>query len=176
MPIFTDLTIPKVCPGGRLWLTTLTTAVCLAMFYPLVLGFAEPSEQETLVRVTTPAGAVILTELADTTKKRATGLMHRNSLPQDRGMLFTFPEPQLWTFWMKNTNIPLDILWMDGHRKIVHIEHNVPACHLPGNACPQYQPNYKSVYVLELAAGTAEALRLEKGTKLKFQLPQAARP
>ena len=175
MRIITDLTMPKARPIRRLWLSILTTAFCLAISYPFVPGFAEPSEKETLVRVTTPAGAVILAELADTTKKRATGLMHRNSLPHDRGMLFTFPEPQLWTFWMKNTNIPLDILWMDGHKKIVHIERNVPACHLPGNACPQYQPNYKSVYVLELAAGAAEALRLEKGTKLKFQLPQAAR-
>ena len=124
---------------------------------------------EKLVPVTTPAGVTILAELADTTEKRARGLMFRESLAKDRGMLFTFPEPQHWTFWMKNTRIPLDIIWMDRNKKIVHVERNVPTCSRTDDGCPQYQPNEEASYVLELVAGMADALKLRRGVKLQFQ-------
>lgn len=127
--------------------------------------------QDTLVHISTPNGATIHAEIADTTEKRAKGLMYRDSLAKDRGMLFTFAEPQLWTFWMKNTRIPLDIIWMDGKKRIVHIERNVPTCSRTDDGCPQYQPNDNAMYVLELAAGVADALKLQRGSILKFQIP-----
>lgn len=127
--------------------------------------------QDTLVKISTPNGATIHAEIADTTEKRAKGLMYRESLQKDRGMLFTFSEPQLWTFWMKNTRISLDIIWMDGKKRIVHIERNVPICHRADDGCPQYQPNDNAMYVLELAAGMADALKLQRGALLKFQVP-----
>ena len=128
----------------------------------------KPSEEK-LVPVTTPAGVTILAELADTTEQRARGLMFRDSLAKDRGMLFTVPEPQHWTFWMKNTRIPLDIIWMDRNKKIVHVERNVPTCPRTDDGCPQYQPNEAASYVLELAAGMADTLKLHRGVKLHFQ-------
>ncbi len=134
-----------------------------------VAGSDGTQSEENLVRVTTPTGMTIFAELADTTEKRARGLMFRESLAKDRGMLFTFPQPQHWTFWMKNTRIPLDIIWMDRNKKIVHVERNVPACPRTDDGCPQYQPNEEASYVLELAAGMAEALRLHRGVKLQFQ-------
>jgi hypothetical protein len=94
-------------------------------------------------------------------------------------MLFTFAEPQQWSFWMKNTRIPLDIIWMDGRKKIVHIERRVPTCSRTDEGCPQYQPNENALYVLELAAGSADALKLERGAMLRFKLPwdpRAPRP
>jgi uncharacterized membrane protein (UPF0127 family) len=124
--------------------------------------------QDGLVRISTPSGATIQAEIADTTEKRAKGLMYRDSLAKDRGMLFTFAEPQLWTFWMKNTRIPLDIIWMDGKKRIIHIERNVPTCSRTDDGCPQYQPNDNAMYVLELAAGVADALKLQRGSVLKF--------
>jgi uncharacterized protein len=124
--------------------------------------------QDGLVPISTPSGATIQAEIADTTEKRAKGLMYRDSLAKDRGMLFTFAEPQLWTFWMKNTRIPLDIIWMDGKKRIVHIERNVPTCSRTDDGCPQYQPNDNAMYVLELAAGVADALKLQRGSVLKF--------
>ncbi len=124
--------------------------------------------QDGLVQISTPNGATIQAEIADTTEKRAKGLMYRDSLAKDRGMLFTFAEPQLWTFWMKNTRIPLDIIWMDGKKRIVHIEHNVPTCSRTDDGCPQYQPNDNAMYVLELAAGAADTLKLQRGSVLKF--------
>ncbi len=121
-----------------------------------------------LIPIKTPQGFVIQAELADTPLKRARGLMYRESLPDDRGMLFIFGEAQAWTFWMKNTKIPLDILWLNEQKQIVHIESNVPICTLTGDACPQYQSNQPAMYVLELRGGRATALKLTRGTKLQF--------
>lgn len=127
--------------------------------------------QDRLIQISTPNGATIQAEIADTTEKRAKGLMYRDSLAKDRGMLFTFAEPQLWTFWMKNTRISLDIIWMDSKKRIVHIERNVPTCSRTDDGCPQYQPNDNAMYVLELAAGVADALKLQRGSVLKFHVP-----
>lgn len=129
-----------------------------------------------LIAVTMPQGTVIMAELADTTEERARGLMFRPTLEQNRGMLFTFAEPQLWSFWMKNTRISLDIIWMDGRKKIVHIERRVPTCSRTDDGCPQYQPTENALYVLELAAGSADTLKLERGATLRFRLPSDPPP
>ena len=65
-------------------------------------------------------------EVADTAEERAKGLMGRESLPADRGMLFDFQEPTQAGFWMKNTLIPLSIAFVDGDGTIVHIEDMQP--------------------------------------------------
>jgi hypothetical protein len=75
---------------------------------------------------------------------------------------------------MKNTRIPLDIIWMDQSKKIVHIERNVPGCDRTDDSCPQYQPNDDALYVLEVAAGVADVLQLQRGMRLKFQVSQPA--
>jgi uncharacterized protein len=139
-------------------------------------GPAQPPAGSGPIAVTMPQGTVIMAELADTAEERARGLMFRPSLEKNRGMLFTFAEPQQWSFWMKNTRMSLDIIWMDGNRKIVHIERRVPTCSRTDDGCPQYQPNDNALYVLELAAGSADALRLERGATLRFQLPSDPPP
>lgn len=125
----------------------------------------------TLVPVTLPGGNIIHAELADTPQKRAEGLMYREHLADDRGMLFTFSQAQAWVFWMKNTKIPLDLIWMNEKKEIVHIEQRVPICTRTDDSCPQYRPNEGALYVLELAAGRAESLKLQRGSKLQFRLP-----
>ena len=124
-----------------------------------------------LIPITIPGGIIIHAELADTPQKRAEGLMYREHLGADRGMLFTFLQAQPWTFWMKNTKIPLDIIWMNEKRQIVHIEQNVPICTRTDDSCPQYRPNDESLYVLELDGGRAESLKLQRGSKLQFKVP-----
>jgi uncharacterized protein len=148
-----------------------TACLVSALFFPIV--HAGSSTDSGLLPITTPQGAVIMAELADTMDKRAHGLMFRNSLANNRGMLFTFPGPQPWSFWMKNTRISLDIIWMDRSKKIVHIERRVPTCNRTDDSCPQYQPNEDAMYVLELAAGSADTLHLQRGTVLRFQAPPA---
>ena len=129
---------------------------------------ASSTDGDVLIPVRTPDGYTIQAELADTPFKRAQGLMYRESLPDDRGMLFIFGEARPWTFWMKGTKLPLDIIWLNEQKKIVHIEADLPICTLAGSACPQYQSNEPALYVLELRGGRAAALKLTRGSKLQF--------
>jgi uncharacterized protein len=123
----------------------------------------------TFTTVTYPNGTRIRAELADTNEKRARGLMFRDQLASDRGMLFVFSEPGQWVFWMKNTKIPLDILWMDSNKKVVDIVENIPGC--LGDPCLQYQPAYDASYALEVPAGSIKRLKLAKGMRLSFDVP-----
>ena len=97
--------------------------------------------------------------------------MYREHLGDDRGMLFTFLQAQAWVFWMKNTKIPLDLIWINEKKQIIHMEQNVPICTRTDDSCPQYRPNEGALYVLELAGGRAESLKLQRGSKLQFRLP-----
>ena len=124
-----------------------------------------------LVPVRTPSGATIQAEIADTPQKRATGLMFRDHLKKDHGMLFIFGDSQAWTFWMKNTRISLDLIWMDGKKRVVHIERSVPICTRTDDSCPQYRPNDDAKFVLEIAGGTVDGYKIERGSKLQFPLP-----
>ena len=148
---------------GCLWSLAITANCCA--------GWAADVPAETLIAVKTPNGTVIQAELADTALKRAQGLMFREHLADDRGMLFIFGDAQPWTFWMKNTQIPLDIIWMDAKKTIVHIERNTPICTRQDDGCPQYHSEEGALYVLELGAGRAAALQLQRGVKLSFKQP-----
>ncbi len=150
-------------------------AVLLILFILLFLPDASQAETDQgpagMITITLPGGAIIHAELADTPQKRAEGLMYRTHLGSDRGMLFTFLEAQAWTFWMKNTKIPLDIIWLNEKKQIIHIEPNVPVCTNQDDSCPQYRPNHDALYVLELAGGRAESLKLQRDSKLQFRVP-----
>jgi hypothetical protein len=117
-------------------------------------------------RVTFPDGFVVRTELATDDDSRAQGLMFRDQLRPGTGMLFFFPTAGDYPFWMKNTLIPLDIIWLDEGRKIVAIHHDVPPCKT--TECPSYPPNAVARYVLEVAAGVAKQHGLKVGDVLQF--------
>jgi uncharacterized membrane protein (UPF0127 family) len=136
-----------------------------ALFTPAEIGSVDPT-----VTVTYPTGVRILAELADTPQKRARGLMFRNRLANDTGMLFVFEEAGQWRFWMKNTMVALDILWLGSDKRIVHIEENTPGC--SQEPCPEYQSNKDALYALELPAGSVKREKLAKGMKLEFDLPK----
>jgi uncharacterized membrane protein (UPF0127 family) len=97
-------------------------------------------------------------EVADTPEKQMRGLMFRESMPDGHGMLFLFPTEQTYSFWMKNTLIPLDIIWMDKDMKIVHIESHVMPCE--NDPCPSYSPPVSAQFVLELNADMAAENKL----------------
>lgn len=106
-------------------------------------------------------------EIADTEAERAQGLMFRDELPAGHGMLFIHEQEEPLAYWMKNTRIPLDILFFDHDRRLVAQQRDVPPCDL-GNACPPYPSDAPAIYVLELNAGEAERLRLQNGTTIGF--------
>ncbi|MFN9175542.1 MAG: DUF192 domain-containing protein, partial [Synechocystis sp.] len=107
----------------------------------------------------------ILLEVATTPEEQAQGLMFRTQLPGDQGMLFNFEEPRVARFWMKNTLIPLDIIFLRQGR-VKHILANVPPC--KADPCPVYGPLTEVDQVLELKAGQAKTLGLTVDQSLKF--------
>lgn len=158
------------------WTWMVILPFCLSMGLSigfLVNAFGEINDRQDnrLASITTPKGAIIFAEVADTSNKRAQGLMNRTAMEEDHGMLFIFPELGYWTFWMKNTKIPLDILWLDKKGTIIHIEANVPICTRTDDHCPRHYSYKQSWQVLELNAGIAEKLQLLPGSRLTISLP-----
>jgi uncharacterized membrane protein (UPF0127 family) len=106
-------------------------------------------------------------EIADDDAERARGLMFRDSMEASHGMLFIHDVEAPQAYWMKNTHIPLDILYFDDARRLVSQQRDVPPCSL-GDACPPYPSTAPARYVLELNAGEAAKLELETGAELRF--------
>jgi uncharacterized membrane protein (UPF0127 family) len=107
-------------------------------------------------------------ELAESQQKQALGLMFRDSMPDDHGMLFIFPAEGFRSFWMKNTRIPLDILYFDEDLKLVSVAENAQPCRT--RRCPSYPSDGPAKYVLELNAGKAAELGLRPGDELRLRL------
>ena len=104
-------------------------------------------------------------EVADDDAERARGLMFRDALEPGRGMLFVHEREEPQAYWMKNTRIPLDILYFDADHRLVSQQRDVPPCSL-GDRCPPYPSAAPARFVLELNAGEAARLGLEDGAEL----------
>lgn len=113
-------------------------------------------------------GQKFTVEIADTPDKRALGLMFRDELPADHGMLFIFDQEAPLSFWMKNTRIPLDIMYFDSRLVLVSVSENTPPCRM--RLCPGYPSEGPAQYVLELNAGKASELGLQTGDRLELHL------
>jgi len=107
-------------------------------------------------------------ELAETPESRERGLMFRKEMPAESGMLFIFDDEEIRTFWMKNTYIPLDILYFDEGRRLVSAQLGVPPCG-EQERCPTYPSAGPSKYVLELNAGESNNLNLKTGDLLRIE-------
>ncbi len=89
-----------------------------------------------VVPLTLPSGKVLQAEVMVSDEDRAMGLMFRPSLPLDRGMIFVFEAPEFHGIWMKNCKFPIDILWLDEQKQVVHVAEAVPPC--KAEPCPVY--------------------------------------
>jgi len=110
-------------------------------------------------------------EIARAKTEHARGLQFRSSLPRDQGMLFIFPDVKRHSFWMKDTFIPLDIIWIDESGQVVYMLENVPICQ--EEPCPVYTPSSRAKYVLEINAGQASVLNIKEGESAEFKLLEA---
>ena len=106
-------------------------------------------------------------EFATDEASRVRGLMMRSTLAADHGMLFVFPDTAARAFWMKNTLIPLDILYFDADRRLVSMQLDVPPC--TADPCPTYPSSAAARYVLELSAGTAQRIGAKMTDELKIE-------
>lgn len=114
---------------------------------------------DTIYYAPTQQGWVV--DLADDDKERRRGLMFVKQMSDDRGMLFKFDELQIITMWMKNTFIPLDMIFLDSQGVIVHVhERAVP------HSLETISSKYPSKFVLEINAGQAKQAGLEVGEKM----------
>ena len=111
-------------------------------------------------------GRVINAEIASTGEEKALGLMFRESLSKDEGMLFVFDFPSNYSFWMKNMNFAIDIIWVSSDFRIVDITKNAEPC--KGNEkCRSYASAKKAKYVIEVASGFADENNLAIGQKIE---------
>ncbi|MEI7563593.1 MAG: DUF192 domain-containing protein [bacterium] len=104
-------------------------------------------------------------ELAVTPAQREQGLMFRNARNKSQGMLFVFPKRGFYDFWMKNTKLPLDMIWLDDKKRIVDIQEAMPCI---SQQCPVYHPKNEAQYVLEFPQGTAKKGLRKQGSQFSF--------
>jgi uncharacterized protein len=139
-------------------------AICLFLcFFSLGTFFIYKNNSEKKVCF---GNNCFIAELAKTEKKISQGLMFRENLATNRGMLFVFSQSGVYSFWMKNTKIPLDIIWFNDKKEIVFLANNVVPCY--EEFCPSINPGEKAKYVLEINADLAEKLELKIGDKADF--------
>ena len=105
-------------------------------------------------------------ELAVTPEERSRGLMFREHLDPDKGMLFIYNDEGVHSFWMKNTLIPLDMVWINGNREVISVSKDVQPCQT--SQCPLIGPGQKVQFVLELNGGTSDKIGLAIGDKITF--------
>ena len=102
-------------------------------------------------------------ELATTEEEHARGLMFRKQMDENKGMLFLFQDEDWRSFWMRNTLIPLDIIYVNAKRQVVNICKNTET--MSDNSLPSEAP---AMYVIEINAGLCDKYGIEKGTTVNF--------
>lgn len=135
---------------------------------PVVEPFEPKFRKEGTLAFLTPTDDIIKTidiEVANTDFKRAQGLMWRRSMAENQGMLFLFPNPEFQSFWMKNTYISLDIIYVGADRRIVNIAKNTTPFSeegVPSEGLAQF--------VVEVVAGFSDKYGIKAGDKIEYTL------
>lgn len=131
-----------------------------------VAGAGLPGYNHTVVTI---ADVCMLADIADTDDKKTKGLDVRGNMTEGEGMLFVFDTDYPHPFWMNGMKFPIDIIWLDSNKTVVHIEHSLPPC--PNQFdCPNHQPDKNARYVLETVAGFSERHGVKDGTQVQFSL------
>jgi uncharacterized protein len=109
--------------------------------------------------------------LAMTNEQIIKGLVIKDQLKENEGMLFVYQLPAKYTFSMRGMKFPIDIIWLDNARKVIHIEHSLEPC--PSDIdCPKFIPSAAALYVLETIAGFSNRHDVKIGTQIDFHLQQ----
>jgi hypothetical protein len=132
---------------------------------PIEVKFQKEGELQLKKAKTDSLLASLDIEIADDDYQTQTGLMYRHSMAANRGMLFIFPESEMRSFYMKNTQFALDIIYIDENKSIVSIQKNAKA--MDEGSLPSEAP---AKYVLEVNAGLSDAWGLELGDLAVFDL------
>ncbi len=153
----------------RFWVPICCVCCCTAACALVSCGSNTASYSDFNLRdVTLPDGKTIRVETMISQPDQMRGLMFRASLAPDRGMLFIHQNPGLYSTWMYQHQMPLDVIWMDGGRRIVEMMADAPPCHTAASQCPHYGGTKISQYMLEIRAGVAAKHGLRPGQRLEF--------
>ncbi len=130
--------------------------------YCLLILFAIMSQNEkSTVSIN---GKKISVEIATSSQEKSRGLCCRESLGENSGMLFVYNASGDFPFWMKDTNIPLDMIWLDSTKKVVHLEEKVQ----PSSYPKTYSSPIPSKYILETNSGWVEKNAIDIGDRAAF--------
>jgi len=99
-------------------------------------------------------------------EERALGLMYRQKISEEEGMLFVFDQPSIVNFWMKNVQFSIDMIFISENNSIIHIEKNVPPCH--NDPCPTYSSIKEVSYVVEVISGFSDKFNLKKNQTIEI--------
>lgn len=132
------------------------------------LLFNSPGQTQT-INVTFPSGAVLKSEVADTPEKLLFGLAFRETLPSNEAMLYIFEESGPHRVWTREFQFPVDVIWVDESKIVVHVVENAPPCQK--GKCTWYGPPPKDArYVIETNSGFVKNAHVKLGNQLKFTL------
>lgn len=106
--------------------------------------------------------------LAKTDKEKRIGLSEKKSLPENSGMLFVFEKPDYYSFWMKEMQFPIDIIFINKNR-IITVYHELKPPQTPEENLPIYKPDEPADMVLEINSGLAQKYNLKKGDSVKLE-------
>jgi uncharacterized membrane protein (UPF0127 family) len=179
------MAVPLVIVAVAIAIGVIAAAAVVLYFNPAItnmLGQPEHQQQELIISKEVRSGSngyrqvsvsvnglVLIADIAATDEQRTKGLSVKDSLAENEAMLFVFNNEGEHTFWMKNMKFPIDIIWIDADKTVVHIEHSLQPCR-SDLLCPTYNPIEDSLYVLETVGGLAEKHDIAKGTPVDFEL------
>ncbi len=144
-----------------------TAALCFAL--GACSSSSDPVRDFSSRDVTLPDGKTIAAEVMTDPVDMNRGMMFRDSLAPDRGMLFIHGSPNRYSYWMYQVKIPLDIIWMDQNRRVAEISANTPPCtSKSARNCPNYGGHEVALYVLELGGGQAAKHGVQVGSYINF--------
>ena len=135
--------------------------LCFILIIPVFFFFVGQQQKEKMLPITIQGketSALYLVEIADTAEKTQQGLMWRKSMPKNQGMLFVFPYPSIIKMWMKNTYIPLDMIFFNAQNEVICLRENALPLDESIISCP-----YPASKVLELNAGEIKARNIRLG-------------
>jgi len=133
---------------------------------------ADPAQvfDDRRAEVVFPNGRVVVAEIADTPYRMQYGYMFRKKVGVGEGMIFVYQAAGFPSIWMKNTLVPLDLVWLDADFKVAHVERAVPPCRK--DPCPSYGSMRKANYVLEVQGGSIAPDQLALGDRLSVSFPR----
>jgi len=147
--------------------------VVLSAFYQLtVVNMENVNEGQSAVVTFLPdnsASVVITCEVASSPEKRLMGLMFREELPVDEGMLFVFDYPRNVSYWMKNVLIPLDIIFLDENCTVINMENAEVETNVSDDKLKRYHSASPAKWVIEVNQGLCNSYGIEKGTEVSIE-------